>query len=77
MFEAGVWMEASVGIQLYLFILIVGTITSVHLETKSSRLSNSKDEECGILRTVENECDQPKELEWKDGREKVSHSLVF
>ena len=23
---------------------------------------------------VENECDQPQELEWKDGREKVSHS---
>jgi hypothetical protein len=76
MFEAIVWMVASIGIQLYLFVLVVMTITSVHFDDrKGYRLCKVRYEECGNLENGENECDQPEELEWKDGREKkVSHS---
>jgi hypothetical protein len=52
------------------------TITSVHFDDrKGYRLCKVRYEECGNLENGENECDQPEELEWKDGREKkVSHS---
>lgn len=73
MFEAVVWMEASIGIQLYLFVLVVMTITSVHFDDPGKGYRLCKDnEECGILKTLKTSVISPKS--W-NGRmeEKRSH----
>ena len=71
-------MVGGIGIQFYLFVLVM-TTTPVHFDRKAIDYVKSKRrrmyiESVGRDRNVENECDQPEELEWKDGREKVSHS---